>query len=103
MSSSLLIITTLLTLSLSRCSDKNNKTIDVIQQKLDNMTLDEKIGQMIVAGFNGTDVNKELINLVSISHSNIVIRYQGDTNNKFADLKITYQILKKYSQVPNLK
>lgn len=46
---------------------------------------------------------QELINLVSISHSNIVIRYQGDTNDKFADLKITYQLLKKYSQVPNLK
>lgn len=46
---------------------------------------------------------QELINLVSISHSNIVIRYQGDTNNKFADLKIAYQLLKKYSQVPNLK
>ena len=45
---------------------------------------------------------QELINLVSISHSNIVIRYQGNTSKKYADLRITYQLLKKYSQVPNL-
>ena len=60
----LLIITTLLTLSLSRCSNKNNQTIDVIQQKLDNMTLDEKIGQMITIGIDGYSVDdtaKQLI------------------------------------------
>ena len=60
----LLIITTLLTLSLSRCSNKNNQTIDVIQQKLDNMTLDEKIGQMITIGideYSVDDTAKQLI------------------------------------------
>ena len=45
---------------------------------------------------------QELINLISISHSNIIIRYQGNTTRKFADLKITYETLKKHSQVPRL-
>jgi len=45
---------------------------------------------------------QELINLISISHSNIIIRYQGNKSYKYADLKITYEILKKHSQVPHL-
>lgn len=48
----------------------NNKNIKSsidykIVEKIDKMTLDEKIGQMILSGFNGTCFNKELSILIN--------------------------------------
>ena len=40
------------------------------------MTLDEKIGQMIIVGFNGTGVNEELINLANINKVGGVILFK---------------------------
>ena len=74
----LLIITTLLTLSLSRCSDKNNQTIDVIQQKLDNMTLDEKIGQMITIGIDGYSVDDTAKQLITDKKVGGVILFKNN-------------------------
>jgi beta-N-acetylhexosaminidase len=36
-----------------------------IKEKISKMTLEEKIGQMIIAGFNGTTLNEELITLMN--------------------------------------
>ena len=77
----LLIITTLLTLSLSRCSDKNNQTIDVIQQKLDNMTLDEKIGQMITIGIDGYSVDDTAKQLITDKKVGGVILFKNNIND----------------------
>ena len=77
----LLIITTLLTLSLSRCSDKNNQTIDVIQQKLDNMTLDEKIGQMITIGIDGYSVDDTAKQLITDKKVGGVILFKDNISN----------------------
>ena len=77
----LLIITTLLTLSLSRCSNKNNQTIDVIQQKLDNMTLDEKIGQMITIGIDGYSVDDTAKQLITDKKVGGVILFKNNISN----------------------
>ena len=77
----LLIITTLLTLSLSRCSDKNNQTIDVIQQKLDNMTLDEKIGQMITIGIDGYSVDDTAKQLITDKKVGGVILFKDNISD----------------------
>lgn len=77
----LLIITTLLTLSLSRCSDKNNQTIDVIQQKLDNMTLDEKIGQMITIGIDGYSVDDTAKQLITDKKVGGVILFKNNISD----------------------
>ena len=77
----LLIITTLLTLSLSRCSSKNNQTIDVIQQKLDNMTLDEKIGQMIAIGIDGYSVDDTAKQLITDKKVGGVILFKDNISN----------------------
>ena len=77
----LLIITTLLTLSLSRCSNKNNQTIDVIQQKLDNMTLDEKIGQMITIGIDGYSVDDTAKQLITDKKVGGVILFKNNISD----------------------
>lgn len=45
---------------------------------------------------------QELVNMISISHSNIVLRYKGVASGHITDLLIPYDILKQYSQVPFL-
>ncbi|WP_278549101.1 beta-N-acetylhexosaminidase [Paraclostridium bifermentans] len=49
-------------------SKKKYKEVDEdskIMMKINEMTLDEKIGQMILSGFNGTDFNGELDTLIN--------------------------------------
>ena len=38
--------------------------IDPIEEKIRNLSLDEKIGQLIIAGFEGTILNEEVIDLI---------------------------------------
>ena len=45
---------------------------------------------------------QELVNLISISHSNMLLRYKGYKSGKVAELIIPYSILKQHSQVPSL-
>lgn len=45
---------------------------------------------------------QELVNMLSISQSNLTLRYQGSISHNRADIVIPYQTLKKYSEVPNL-
>ncbi|WP_425446429.1 beta-N-acetylhexosaminidase [Dethiothermospora halolimnae] len=44
--------------------EDRNITEDKIQNKLDNMTLDEKIGQMIIAGFSSYNVDEKVKTLI---------------------------------------
>jgi len=48
----------------------------LIEDFVKEMTLDEKIGQMIIVGFNGTGVNEELINLANINKVGGVILFK---------------------------
>lgn len=45
---------------------------------------------------------QELVNVISISHSNMILRYKSSTSGKVAELYIPYAILKQHSQVPLL-
>lgn len=44
--------------------EDRNSTEDKIQNKLDNMTLNEKIGQMIIAGFSSYNVDEKVKTLI---------------------------------------
>lgn len=47
---------------------ENNKSeikkIDKIEEKIHSMSLDDKIGQLFIVGFDGQLINDEIINLV---------------------------------------
>lgn len=45
---------------------------------------------------------QDLVNLISISHSNMKLRYKGYTSGKVAELYIPYSVIKQHSQVPYL-
>ena len=44
---------------------QNESSENSIKEKMSSMTLEEKIGQMIIAGFNGTTVNNEVATLMN--------------------------------------
>ena len=45
---------------------------------------------------------QELVNIISVSHSDIILRYNGLTSNRMAEITIPYHLIKRYSQVPGL-
>ena len=81
------------TLSDMERADKSKSIEDLVNE----MTLDEKIGQMIVAGFNGTDVNEELINLVNINKVGGVILFKRniETSQQLKELNNNIEGLNK--------
>lgn len=41
-------------------NEDNEVEIDYIEEKISNMTLEEKVGQLLIVGFQGTDLNEEI-------------------------------------------
>ncbi|MDO7205190.1 glycoside hydrolase family 3 N-terminal domain-containing protein [Paraclostridium bifermentans] len=59
----LIIISTVYILSKKKYKEVDEHSNILI--KINEMTLDEKIGQMVLSGFNGTDFNGELDTLIN--------------------------------------
>ena len=87
-------------LSLNGCNNKNtiesinlnkqNNNIDVIQKEIENMTLDEKIGQIITVGIDGYTINDKIIYVVAGSDGKyiyIITAYFPNTIKFEKDLK----------------
>lgn len=45
-------------------SENNNIQIDPIKDRIKSMTLEEKIGQLLIVGFEGTEINNEIVNFI---------------------------------------
>lgn len=72
---------------------ENNKVeVDVIAEKIKNMSLDEKIGQLFVVGFDGTSVNDELIQLIKDKHVGGVILFSKNVESVDQVLDLTNEI-----------
>ncbi|MGL5756065.1 MAG: beta-N-acetylhexosaminidase [Paraclostridium sp.] len=65
-----------------------------IKDKIKKMTLDEKIGQMIIAGFNGTEVNEEVNRLVKDMNIGGIILFSRNIENSNQLKKLTNDIKK---------
>jgi beta-N-acetylhexosaminidase len=45
-------------------SEDNNIQIDPIEDRIKSMSLEEKIGQLLIVGFEGTEINQEIISFI---------------------------------------
>lgn len=80
-----------MTLSLNRCNNKNtiesinlnkqNNNIDVIQKEIENMTLDEKIGQIITVGIDGYTINDKTKELIVDKKVGGIILFKDNIND----------------------
>lgn len=71
-----------------------------IVEKIDKMTLDEKIGQMILSGFNGTCFNKELNTLINDFKVSGVILFSKNIEDSKQLKKLTSDIIDTNQGIP---
>ncbi|GAA0099577.1 beta-N-acetylhexosaminidase [Paraclostridium bifermentans] len=71
-----------------------------IGEKIDKMTLDEKIGQMILSGFNGTCFNKELNTLINDFKVGGVILFSRNIEDSKQLKKLTSDIIDTNQDIP---
>jgi beta-N-acetylhexosaminidase len=68
------------------------KEIDVIQNKVDAMSLDEKIGQLLVVGFDGYAMNDNINNLIKDNKVGGVILFSKNVENSNQLFSLTNSI-----------
>ena len=68
--------------------------VDIIEEKLKSMTLEEKIGQLIVVGFDGVEINEEIINLIEEYKVGGFILFSRNIVDEFQTLKLLNEIKK---------
>lgn len=56
-------------------------TLKEIEEVINNLSLEEKIGQMFIVGFNGSGVTEELINLITNTHVGGFILFNENIRN----------------------
>ncbi|MBQ9000056.1 MAG: beta-N-acetylhexosaminidase [Clostridium sp.] len=81
----------ILTLALNGCTsntsgedinlNRNNKQVDKIKQQVDNMTLDEKIGQLITVGIDGYSLDNNAKDLIESKKVGGIILFKNNVNN----------------------
>lgn len=54
---------------------EKQEVVDLIQNQIDNMTLEEKVGQMFIVGFNGYEVDDNIANLIKNKKAGGVILF----------------------------
>lgn len=67
-----------------------------------NAQLDESAEWLVRDMITDPDI-QELINSISISHSSVILRYKGLSSNCSVDFVLPYDLIKRYSKVPNLQ
>ena len=74
--------------------DIENNDIDSISNKIKAMTIEEKIGQLIVVGFEGNSINEEIIGLVEDLKVGGVILFSRNIVDENSVLKLLNDIKK---------
>ncbi|SDK94656.1 beta-N-acetylhexosaminidase [Clostridium cochlearium] len=80
-------------------SDTNN---DNIKLKLNSMSLDEKIGQLLVVGFDGYDINENIEKLIKENHVGGVILFSHNIENAHQLINLTNALktLNSHNKIP---
>ena len=88
----------------SKKSDQNIKSQskDLIQKKIDSMTLDEKIGQLVISGVNSTSIDSTIENLIKKRYISGVILFNRNISNahQLLDLTNSLKNINKSNTIP---
>lgn len=79
------------------CTDTKGR---IIEKTIENMTLDEKIGQMILAGFDGTEVNEELNELIQDNKVGGVILFKRNIETSFQAKELIKSVKELNKDIP---
>ena len=76
-------------------TNKPINEIDPIKEQFAKMTLDEKIGQMIIVGFKGYEINDNVKSMIQEYHAGGVILFRNN-------VKSAYQLLQLVNSIKNI-
>jgi len=68
--------------------------IDIIEEKIKSLSLEEKIGQLIITGFEGTEMNEELISLIEEYKVGGFILFSRNITNEYQTLELLNDLKK---------
>ena len=68
------------------------KPIDLVQKQIDSMSLDEKIGQLVIIGLDGYTINNNTINLIKARKVSGVILFSKNVENSNQLVKLINSI-----------
>ncbi|MFR1710181.1 MAG: beta-N-acetylhexosaminidase [Clostridium sp.] len=60
--------------------EEEEKEVDLIQKQIDNMTLEERVGQMFIVGLDGYEVDDNIVNLIKNKKAGGVILFSKNIN-----------------------
>lgn len=81
-------------------SKNTNISVDPIKSKIDKMTLDEKIGQLVIVGIDGYSLDQNSIDLIKDYKVGGVILYNTNVKNSSQLLSLTNSIKETNSNNP---
>lgn len=85
-------------------SDQNieSQSKDSIQEQIDNMSLDEKIGQLVISGVDSTSIDSTIENLIQKKYISGVILFNRNISNAQQLLNLTNSIknINKSNNIP---
>lgn len=78
----------------NKSSENNNeiKEVDKIREKVESMSLDEKIGQLFIVGFEGEEINDEIVDLVKNQKVGGVIYFSRNIIDSNQIIKLNNEI-----------
>lgn len=78
------------------------KPIDLVQKKVDSMSLDEKIGQLVIVGLDGYTINNNITNLIKQHKVSgvILFRKNVETSNQLLSLINSIKTNNSLNKVP---
>lgn len=82
--------------------NKRNTTIDVIKEKIETMTIDEKIGQMITVGIDGYTINDKTKELIQQKKVGGIILFKDNISdsNQLLELINNIKITNSKNKIP---
>ena len=80
--------------------NENNNKEDMIYQKIKTLTIDEKIGQMIISGFDGTNYSEEISNLINQNKVGGLILFGRNINSTEETAALIEEINNQNNSIP---
>lgn len=81
-------------------NNEEGKVVDKVKEKLDTMTLNEKIGQLFIVGFEGDTINDEIKDLVSNQHVGGVIYFSRNVVDSNQIINLNNEIKSLENDIP---
>ncbi|TKJ40931.1 hypothetical protein CEE36_08675 [candidate division TA06 bacterium B3_TA06] len=87
-----LFVLSVLTLTLPMCKEGKQKPSKEVQRRVQSMSVEEKVGQLFMIGFNGRDISPRLREWIVDRHAGGVIIFRKNVNSEKQLISLTSEM-----------